>query len=242
MHLGISMSLHLRTAADDDDDSSSGTWSRSRTVATAASSQICALADCRLGRHALRLCALAVFSSFRSFPILPNLVHSRPPPLPLLLLRSYLLISPSSVFYILPQLLAACAAAAAAATTAGCCVLLAAAPPRPNTAFVAWPWPRGTGLRKDGASVPQPVIGAITFVVVTQEEQGGRQSRPQLAPEPISASLLVRCPSHNFCAGRCACWLLPGIRHTHARTRARTRVSTYPSCLYHGHSFPGNWG
>lgn len=158
MHLGISMSLHLRTAADDDDDSSSGSrswnWSRSKsrssTVATAAYSQICVLADCRLGRHALRLCALAVFSSFRPSPILPNLVHSRPPS-PLLLLRSYLLISPSSVLHpaAASGCLCCCYCWLLLCAAVHCCVPLAAAPPRPNTAFVAWPWPRGTGLRQD---------------------------------------------------------------------------------------------
>lgn len=76
----------------------------------------------------------------------------------------------------------------------------------------------------------QPVIGAIMFVVVTQGTQGGRQSLPQHAPEPISALRWSAALPH-FCAGRCACWLLPGIRHTHARAHAHGlalihRVST----------------
>lgn len=80
------------------------------------------------------------------------------------------------------------------------------------------------------------------FVVVTQRSRvaANRARSSRLGPyQPSRWSAALP----HFCAGRCACWLLPGIRHTtHARTRSRTRLSTYPSCLYQEHSFLGIGG
>lgn len=105
-----------------------------------------------------------------------------------------------------------------------CWLLLAAAPPRPNTAFVAWPWPRGTGQRKDWGSVLQPVIGAIMFVVVTQRSRVAANRLRSSAPEPISGPLLALLLSQISGAGRCACCsgFCPATdtRHTHARANA----------------------
>lgn len=141
-------------------------------------------------------------------PFFPIWFTAAPPPP--LFLPPYLLVRPP-LFY----------------EPAGCscwllCVLLAAAPPGPNTAFVAWPWPsryRSTqGLSVAAATRDRcdHVCGGYT------EQQGCRQSRPQLAPEPISALCWPAALPH-FCARRCA--LLVLARHpTHARRHARVHA------------------
>lgn len=74
--------------------------------------------------------------------------------------------------------------------------------------------------------MPQPVIGAIMFVVVTQRSRVAANRARSLRLGPYQPSGWSAALPH-FCAGRCACWLVPGIRHTtHARTRSRTRLST----------------
>lgn len=98
--------------------------------------------------------------------------------------------------------------------------------------------------------MPQPVIGAITFVVVTQGEQGGRQSRPQLAPEPIqvSASLSLSLWSAALPTFSVPAGVLAGSCPA-SDTRTHVRVHAHGLALIHLVSTmgtapleTGNWG